>query len=154
MSRNESIDRERVNRLMMAALDGEIAADEHRELDAILERDPAIREEWERMKRVKEATGTMTFREPPEEVWDQYWTSVYSRAERGIGWILLSVGSVVVAAYAAWHLLASIWGDTELPVFMKFAIFSIALGLIVLALSVIREKLFTHRRDTYKEIQR
>ena len=38
MSGNENVDRERVNRLMMAALDGEISTDERADLDRVLER--------------------------------------------------------------------------------------------------------------------
>jgi len=36
VTRNDAVDRERVNRLMMAALDGEISAEEQRELDGVL----------------------------------------------------------------------------------------------------------------------
>ena len=154
MTPKESIDRERVNRLMMAALDGEIAPDERRELEASIERDPEIRGEWERMSRVKEVTGAMTYREPPEEVWGQYWTSVYNRTERGLGWILVSVGTIILLSYGTWKWLESLWADAGLPLFLKLAIMAVVAGLIVLAFSVIREKLFTYRQDRYKEIER
>jgi ferric-dicitrate binding protein FerR (iron transport regulator) len=154
VTRNDAVDRERVNRLMMAALDGEISSDERRELDGVLERHPEIRREWEMMGRLKEVTGAMTYQQPPEEVWDRYWTGVYNRIERGIGWVLVSVGAVVVAAYGAWKWLEVIWGEAGLPLFVKLAIMTLAVGLLVLAVSVIREKLFTFRRDPYKEIER
>jgi hypothetical protein len=154
VTRDEAVDRERVNRLMMAALDGEISSDERRELDGVLERYPEIRREWEMMGRLKEVTGAMTYKKPPEEVWDRYWTGVYNRIERGIGWILVSLGAVVVGAYGAWKWLEAIWGEAGLPLFVKIAIMTLAVGLLVLAFSVIREKLFTHRRDPYKEIER
>lgn len=154
MTRNGSEDRDRVNRLMMAALDGEITPDERRELDGMLARHPELRREFESMSRVKEVTGAMTYREPPEETWDRYWTSVYNRIERGIGWILVSVGSVVLLAYGAWKWLEAVWGAAGLPPVVKFAIMAVATGLLVLAVSVIREKLFTYRDDPYKEIRR
>lgn len=154
MTRNESVDRERVNRLMMAALDGEISPDERRELEGTLERNPEIRREWEMMSRLKEVTGAMTYKQPPEEVWDRYWTSVFNRIERGIGWILISLGSVVLLTYGAWKWLEALWGEAGLPLFVKLAIMAVAVGLLVLAVSVIREKLFTYRRDPYKEIER
>jgi len=147
-------DRERVQRLMMAALDDEISPEEQRELDGALERDAAAREEWEKMKRVKEVTGSMTFREPPAEVWDGYWVSVYNRAERGVAWVLVSVGAIVLLVYGAWKWLEALWADAGVPGFVKVAIMAVATGLIVLAVSVLREKLFTYRRDPYKEIQR
>ncbi len=154
MTRNDPADRERASRLMMAALDGEISATERQELDQLLETDDRIRDEWERMNRVKEVTSTMAFREPPEEVWEQYWTSVYNRVERGIGWILLSLGTIVLLAYGAWKWMEAIAGADDLPLVLKLAIFGGVVGLIILIVSVLREKLFTRRRDAYKEIQR
>jgi ferric-dicitrate binding protein FerR (iron transport regulator) len=154
MTSNETNDKARVQGLMMGALDGEISAEEQRELDGILARDSEVRAEWDRLKRVKEVTGAMTYREPPEEIWDEYWVSVYNRTERGIAWILVSMGGVVVLAYGAWKFLETLWADANAPGFLKLAIMAVAVGLIVLAISVIREKLFTNRRDPYKEIER
>jgi ferric-dicitrate binding protein FerR (iron transport regulator) len=154
VTRKEYLDRERVNRLMMAALDGEVSADERRELTGILDANPEVRREYEMMSRVKEVTGTMTYKQPPEEVWDRYWTTVYNRVERGVAWILVSVGAVVVLTYGAWKWLEALWGDAGLPLFVKFAILTLAVGFLILAASVIREKLFAYRRDPYKEIER
>ena len=139
---------------MMAALDGEISPEEQCELDRVLETDSEIREEWERMNRVKEVTSTMVMREPPEEVWDDYWTSVYNRTERGIGWVLLSLGSIVLLGYGAWKWAEAVFQTEDLPLLPKMAILGVALGLSILVVSVIREKLFTKTRDPYKEVQR
>lgn len=154
MTGSDRVDRQRVNRLMMEALDGEISAAERRELDEILEAHPEIRREYDMMDRAKEVTGTMTYRQPPEEVWDRYWTSVYNRFERGLGWILISIGAVVVASYGTWKWLEAVWGDAGLPLVVRLGIIAVATGLFVLAASVIREKIFTHRHDPYKEIER
>ena len=145
---------EHVRRLMMAALDGEISDEDRRELDTILDRDPGMREEWTRMRQLKQVTDGLTFREPPPEVWERYWGDVYNRAERGVAWILVSVGAVVVAGYGMWHWFASIWADTQLPIYLRLAIFALSIGGIILGISVLREKLFTRRHDAYKEIQR
>jgi anti-sigma factor RsiW len=154
MSPRDSVDPERSRRLMMAALDGEISPEEQRELDRVLETDSEVREEWERMSRVKEVTSTMVMREPPEEVWEQYWTSVYNRTERGIGWVLFSLGSIVLLGYGAWKWAEAIFQTEDLPFLPKAAILGVALGLSILVVSVIREKLFTKTRDPYKEVKR
>ena len=154
MSRPDSVDAERAHRLMMAALDGEISPEERRELDEILEADAEIRGEWKRMNQVKEVTSTMAFREPPEEIWGEYWVSVYNRTERGIGWILFSLGSIILLAYAAWSWVQAVFETQDLPLLPKLAILGVAFGLSVLAVSVIREKLFTRKRDPYKGVQR
>ena len=154
MTRNDQLDRERVNRLMMEALDGEISTSDRAELDAILEAHLEIRKEYQMMSRVKQVTGTMAYAEPPAEVWDGYWTSVYNNFERGVGWILLSVGTVIVSTYGVWKWVEAVWGNSGVPLLIRLAILGIAAGLLVLAASVVREKLFTRKHDPYKEIQR
>lgn len=155
MTQSDSPGRDRAQALMMAALDGEITPADRRELDALVARDPVLADEWRRMTRLKEVTATMTLQHPPEEVWDRYWHSTYRRAERGVGWILLSLGALVLTGYGLWHAAGALLADTETPTVVRAAIAATALGLIVLAISVIREKFFTSRRDPYqKEVVR
>ena len=154
MTRPDSLDRERVNRLMMAALDGELASGERQEWEAILKAHPEVEREFATMTRVKEVTGSMSYRNPPEEMWDGYWGSTYNRLERGVGWILLSIGTLVLLTFGAWKWVEMVWGDSGVPLFVRIAILAVAAGLMVVAFSVVREKLFTRRHDPYKEIQR
>ena len=145
---------ERARQLMMAALDDELAGGEREELDRLLAEAPELRREWDRLHEVKEVTSTMSLRRPPEETWEQHFESVYNRLERGLAWILLSMGTIVLAGWALWVGLEQLWSTTELPMYVKIAIFAALLGLVILLLSVIREKLFVRRTDPYKEVQR
>ena len=138
----------------MAALDGEIGDDERAQLERALERDAALREEWERMQKVKLATSRFAIRSPPAEVWESYWVSVYNRMERGLAWILVSVGTIFLLGWAAWEAIGALVRDTEMPGYLKIAVFAIALGGVLLAVSVVREKWFTGRRDPYKGVIR
>jgi ferric-dicitrate binding protein FerR (iron transport regulator) len=139
---------------MMAALDGELGPEDRAELDRLLAADASLREEWERLEQVKEVTRAMGYTEPPDEVWETYWVSVYNRAERGVGWILATLGLLVIAGYGIWQGVVALLADTGLPGFFKVAVFVAAFGGLILLLSVVREKLFTRRRDPYREIQR
>jgi hypothetical protein len=145
---------ERARALLMKALDDELSSVEQVELKKMLAADGGLRAEWERLKAVKEVTGTMTFREPPKEVWDTYWVSVYNRAERSIGWLFLSLGLTVLFAWAGWHMVDAIFTETQIPGWIKLAIFGALLGGGILFWSVAREKWFARRHDRYKEVQR
>jgi len=145
---------ERAQRLMMAALDGELEPGEREELDRLLDADPALRREWTRMSAVKEVTGAMTLRRPPGETWDRYFESVYNRLERGVAWTLVSLGAIVLAGYALWHALEGLLASTGLPPVVKVAIFAVLLGGVILLVSVVRERLFVRRTDPYREIDR
>jgi ferric-dicitrate binding protein FerR (iron transport regulator) len=145
---------EELRRRMMAALDGELSGDERAELDRALAEDDELRREWESLRKVKEATEEMKYREPPEETWEHYWVSVYNRMERGLGWILLFAGALVLIGYGLWHALGELLADNSVPGFIKIAIFAGLFGSLILLFSVIREKLFVRRGDRYKGIQR
>jgi ferric-dicitrate binding protein FerR (iron transport regulator) len=147
-------DRERARRLMMAAIDGEISGAERAELDRIVSENPESKREWEKLRRVKEVTDTMSLKRPPEEVWDTYWVSVYNRLERGFGWILVSIGVLILVSFGIWHGVHDLLADTGVPPFLKIAIFAVCVGLLMLLVSVIREKWFVRKRDPYKEVER
>ena len=145
---------ERAHALMMAALDDELSSGERAELEKLLATNEGLREEWDKLKSVKEVTKTMTLKEPPEEVWKTYWVSVYNRAERSLGWLFFSLGLIVVMGWAGWHAVDAILSDVQIPPLIKIAIFVGALGGGILFFSVVREKWFTRKSDAYKEVLR
>ncbi len=145
---------EEARRLMMAALDGEIGPDQRKELDRLLADHPDLREVWEKMGRVKEVTNSMSYREPPEEIWKEYWVSVYNRCERGVGWLIMTLSAVVLLTWSAWQGIAALFADSDMPLFLKLAVLGVAVGAIILLVSVIREKWFVGRKDPYREVIR
>ena len=145
-----SPDEERARALMMATLDGEATAEERRELDALLARSPALADEWRRFTRLKEVTTAMTLRHPPEEIWDRYWGSTYSRLERGVAWILLSLAALILGGFWLWHAVGAWLADSDMPWLLRAGVAAGAIGALVLVISVVREKLFTARRDPYQ----
>jgi hypothetical protein len=138
----------------MRGLDGELPAEEREELERLLNSDASVRAEWDRLVRLKEVTDTMKLQQPPDEVWKDYWESVYVRLERGIGWILLSVGAIVLVSYGLWMGAQEIIADTEMPLYLKAAILATTVGVVVLLVSVVREKLFIGRTERYKDVER
>ena len=96
----------------------------------------------------------MKLRNPPEEVWDGYWTSVYSRVERGVGWVLVSVGAIVVGVWAVWEGIGALLADTATPAPVRYSMIGLFVGLLILFVSVARHRLSVSKSDPYKDIQR
>lgn len=148
-------ERERFEHLLMAALDGELAPQEQAQFDRYLRDYPECAREYQRYRTLKEVTSTMQFQKPPLEVWDSYWTRVYNRLERGLGWILFSIGAIVLLTYGLYHAVESLIADPGLAPVVKLGMLGVIAGLVILLVSVIREKLFTAKSDRYqKEVQR
>jgi len=53
------------------------------------------------MRKFEEMMTGMELKKPSSEVWHIYWASVYNRLERRIGWILLSIGTMILAFLVA-----------------------------------------------------
>lgn len=147
------LERERFRMLMMKALDGELAGSEHSEFDTFL-RNAECAEEWTRYRGIKEATMALKPLSPAPEVWDHYWTGVYNRIERGLAWLLFSLGAAALLAWGALLSAEAIWADGDVPLLVKIAIYSVAGGTLLLLFSVIRERWFTARHDRYNEVIR
>jgi anti-sigma factor RsiW len=152
---NQSMDRlDRTRELLMRALDDELTPEEQQELDLLLADDPTLRAERERLGRLKEVTADMKLRNPPEELWDGYWNSAYSRMERGVGWILVSFSVIVVGGWATWQFVTELIADTEMPPLVKAGILAGSLGIVILLVAVLRQRLFVRKTDPYKDIVR
>jgi len=147
--------RERFQRLLMAAIDGELDDQSRLQFEHFVQHYPECQAEWRKYAKLKEVTQTMQFKNPPPEVWENYWRSVYNRLERSLGWILLSLGAVILLTYGGFKAIEALLADTEIELVMKIAILAVIAGAAVLLVSVLREKLFTARTDKYqKEIER
>jgi anti-sigma factor RsiW len=145
---------ERLVRLLMGALDGELSPTEQEDFDRALEEDAELRAEWDRLRRVKEVTDTMRMRKPSGEVWDSYWEGVYRRTERGLAWILVSVGAIVLVSWGLVHWVQDVMADTTVPPLIRWASVALVIGLVILFVSVLREKLHVRKSDPYKDVIR
>ncbi len=146
---------DRYKRLLMALLDGELAPGERAELDRHLEECAECRRELAEFRQLKEVTDMVRFREPEDVVWDGYWRGIYNRMERGIGWILVSVGAVLLLAFGAFRLVESLLTDPTVSLLVKVGVSAVLLGVIVLLVSLVRERLFGLKHDRYsREVKR
>ena len=139
---------------MMGALDGELTREEQREFDELLESEDTLRTDWHRMRTVKGLTDSMEFRTPSDAIWEGYMDSVYRRVERGVAWILVSVGATVLISTGLWQVGKAVFIDDQLPLYIKGSLLALFIGAAILMVSVAREKFFMHQRDPYKDVIR
>jgi ferric-dicitrate binding protein FerR (iron transport regulator) len=141
--------------LIMAVLDDEHSPEELKELEHLAATSPEVLTEWTRQQRVKEATSTMTWKDPSAETWDRYWMSVYNKTERKIAWLLMLGGAFVLVAWGLWeavpHLLRDLFADSSTPVAVRIAVVAVGLGVLLLLVSVIREQITTNKKSPYSK---
>lgn len=147
-------DRERFQQLLMGAVDQELSAAEQEEFEKLIQQNSDFNEEWTKFISMKEVLITMKFKNLPEKTWDNYWLNVFNRLERGLAWILVSVGSVILITFGLFKAVEEMFQDQHLILIVKVAIIAVLAGLVILLVSVIREKLIVRRSDPYKEVKR
>jgi len=135
-------------------LDADITAEENAELENLLASDSELKNEFDEQVRIKGVLTKMKLKNPSVEIWDSYWLGVYNKLERGLAWILVSIGAAILIMYGSYEAVSEMFKDTSTPAFVKIGVTALVVGGLILLFSVIREKLFTGKHDKYKEIQR
>jgi len=149
------MEHEYYKKLLMGLLDGELSSEEKRALELHLSKCPECNHELQEFRKMKEVMQTMKYKEPPDEVWERYWTSIYNRLERGLGWILLSIGAIILLFYGGFKLVEDLVKDPTIAIIAKVGILAALAGVAILLVSVIRERVFTYKTDKYaREVKR
>jgi predicted anti-sigma-YlaC factor YlaD len=140
--------------LMMAYLDNELDDERRRAFEEHLAFCSACAKELGEFKQLKRMTDALAFVEPEDRVWDEYWSGVYNRIERGTGWILFSVAAIALLIYGGFELIEGIIEDRTVGVLAKVGLLALLGGLAILFVSVARERVYFWSRDRYKDVRR
>lgn len=145
---------EKIRELLAGYQDGELDDNQREMVDNHLAECIECRQELARLDKVKEVTGKVQFNDLPLEVWEGYWQGIYRRIERGLGWIFLSIGAIILAASGIFYLVRDFFLDPAVGLFPKIGVAGVIIGGIFLLTSVIRERFFAYNRERYREVQR
>jgi ferric-dicitrate binding protein FerR (iron transport regulator) len=145
---------QRIRELMMAQLDGETTPEQDADVALWIQADPALHKEFQQMKSLKTLARQQRPDDLPAEKWDQYWLGIYPRLERGVAWVLMSIGALVLILFGSWEIAREWILSPDIPLWIKAAGISFWSGLTILLISVVREKWFLHKQERYKDIQR
>jgi predicted anti-sigma-YlaC factor YlaD len=141
---------ERFKELMMASLDGEICDVERAELESHLAECADCRREYDEMRKLSELVGEIELPKPSQEDMMKYWPSVYAKIERGAGWGLVIIGAVIWVAYGVYLFIT----DPGTGALTKLLVALPVVGVLMLLISVIRERMVVSRTERYKEVER
>jgi hypothetical protein len=147
-------DPEREGELLSAYFDQELAPAAVARIESWLAAHPEGRREVERLRRLQEVTDTMILKDAPPEEWEAFFANVYNRAERGIAWFVLTLGAVVVGGYGLYEFVRGYFLEGHDPWWLKAGVFGICAGLLLLVVSLIRERFYTRKRSRYDQVIR
>ncbi|MBN1695099.1 hypothetical protein JW879_06840 [candidate division WOR-3 bacterium] len=134
--------------------DGVLSEKEKKELKKIISKDKKTAKELKEMDKLKEVIDML---EPvdPEKEWEKYWSSLYNKLERGIGWIIFSIGAILTITFFGFQFIKELIRDPHIALFAKIGLIALISGLAILFVSVVRERLTLSKTDKYsKEVER
>jgi len=140
--------------LLMGYLDGELTELEILRMEDHLRGCAGCTSELEEFRRLKEVTQKMRVVMPDDKYWEIYWSNVYNRLERRVGWILLSLGSILLTSYGLYYVIARLLLQGAIPLVIRIGVVALVVGLCTLVVSVLRERIFFSKSDKYERIKR
>ena len=140
----------RFKELMMASLDGEISAEDRAQLESHLAECADCRREFDELSKLSELVGEIELPRPSQEDMMKYWPSVYAKIERGAGWGLVVIGALIWVAYGIFLFVT----DPTIGSMTKLLIALPVVGVLMLLISVVRERINVSKTERYKEVER
>jgi len=132
----------------------ELPEHERSEIAVHLESCDSCRRELQEFQEMESLLTGLRLQDPPDTVWDDYWSGIYNRMERKLAWFVFSVGAAVLLFMGFVGLIYEILLDPGLSVLIKGGLICIGAGLVILLVSVIREQLYHRKRERYREVRR
>ena len=139
---------------LMGYLDNELSDEQRRLFEEHLSGCSDCKAELKEFKKLKAITDEVSLVEPEDRIWQDYWSGIYNRIERGIGWIMFSVAAISLAIYCGFKAIEELIKDPAIEITLKIGLLTLIAGLAILFVSILRERLYFWRRDRYKDVRR
>lgn len=139
--------------LLMGYLDAELTETEVERFEQHLRECGECSAELAQFRRLKEVTQNMRVVAPDEKYWDVYWSNIYNRLERRVGWILMSIGAILLLSYGIYALILELF-VAQIPLVVRIGVLALVVGIVTLLVSVVRERIFLSKADKYERIKR
>ena len=140
--------------LMMGYLDNELSEEQRNRFEEHLAGCPECAAELKEFRKLKAMTDEVTLVEPEDRIWQDYWSGIYNRIERGIGWIIFSVSAILLAIYGGFKFIEEIITDATTGMLLKIGLIALIVGLAILFVSVLRERIYFWSKDRYRNVRR
>ena len=135
--------------LLMGLMDQELTPEETMDVGDHLRRCASCREEYEHLREISGKMEAISFREPQDEILRQLWKSPFSRFTRNAGLLMVCGGLAALFLYAVYQFATQ--AELDVP---ALATATVWVGVAILFLSVLRERLATYKHDPYREVKR
>ncbi len=145
---------EHYKHLLLRVVDGVASDAERAEFEAYVRSCDECRREFGEFKNLEELMSTVKLKDLSEDARTAYWHAFYNRLERGTGWILLSLGAILLLGFGGFMLIREFVINSTVSIILKVGVCAVLGGFVILLVSVLKERLFVRKYDKYsKEVK-
>lgn len=138
-----------VGEMLSGYIDGELTQQDRQRVRLHCEGCEFCRQQLEDLRTMRGRVGAAHLSTINDDTWRKTMNDTTVRATRGIGWLLFVGGILLAAGFAVYEIVA----DSSLSAFEKTIIGGIYGGLLLLFVSVLRQRLIERKSDKYKDVE-
>ena len=101
------------------------------------------------LKLLKERMGGLVYPDADRETLAALERDMLSRAGQWSGWLLIALGILVMTGFGMYTFLS----EPDTPGIIKFIYMALHLGLFILFIVVLRQRLMTYKNDKYRKVK-
>lgn len=140
--------------LIEKRISGMISDSELHELNEHLKSCEECRHDLEEAEKMNKLLSGYKYKSPEDKLWEHYKSNIYAKIERGIGWIFFSIGAIILLVTSTFYFIRDFLLDNNVPVFIRVGVALLVIGIVVLLISIIRERIFFNKNERYKEVEK
>ena len=138
-----------VGELLSGYIDGELTQQERQRVQLHCEQCTSCRDELEQIRSMRERVGSSRLSEIGEDRWRETMEDTTVKATRGIGWLIFIGGILLAVGIGVIEVISS----TSMSLTEKLIIGGVYGGLLLLFVSVLRQRLIERKTDRYKDVE-
>jgi predicted anti-sigma-YlaC factor YlaD len=135
--------------LITGYIDGELTQGDRQRVELHIESCERCRKTCGELTRQRDDVAGLSFGQIEPNEWSDILNTLPVKASRRFGWALYIGGAVLLLAFGAYQFILD---DSEDPI-VKIGFGALYLGLVLLFLSVLRQRMIASKTDKYKDVQ-
>lgn len=147
---NRPGNKEEMRNMLSAYLDGELTQADQQRVQLYLESSEEGRRTLKELATLKNLTAELQFGDPPDRRMDEIERRLSVQAPRRFGWALIILGLAAWIVYG----LATAMRHVRWPTAGELFAGGVVVGLVLLFLSVLRQRLIERPFDKYRKVKR
>ena len=139
-----------VKERLSAYLDGELTQQESQKVDVHVRECAHCRAVLEDFRRLRADIRDLEYPEPYQAEWSKVMAGFTFKATRGIGWLLWAGAAAVLVAYGIYAFAT----DESVKAFERVLVLAVLLGVMLVFVTVLAERLSSYKHDKYKDVEK